>query len=447
MRARSCATSTASRSWPTSTRSPISRHATSWRRRSVVASTNAASTTCGSTPPRSTSFPSRFPTIWEACRAVGLDPTRDWLPVAPAAHYLSGGVCTDLDGATTLPGCGRAAKRRARACTAPTAWRRTRCSRVSCSRARAVEAIVDGRDRCEPDGRAAPRVSGPEAPSPRRSVATEPGASIRDELQRIMTRDAGVLRSAASLERAADALAGMVPTDVEEREPAHREHGARARGDGAARVARHAHPLRLSRGVGRRSSAVSCSRAPPTPSSCRSPTSRARAVTMSDFDAPVHVVAGARRRRARRGPRPARRPHRGARPGRRLRHRRCRRPRRRRASPAPRARPRSSPSSTARWSVEWLVDDGDTVGPATKVGEVTGPLRVGAHRRAHRAQLPVPPVGSRHRDPPVRGGRRDRGAGLGHPQDAARAARGGEGRRARRRRRQPPRLVVGASCW
>src|SRR5207237_6783991 len=47
-------------------------------------------------------FPDRFPTIWAACRAAGLDPTRDWLPVAPAAHYLSGGVCTDLNGATTL---------------------------------------------------------------------------------------------------------------------------------------------------------------------------------------------------------------------------------------------------------------------------------------------------------------------------------------------------------
>ncbi len=57
-------------------------------------------------------FEARFPTIWRASRAVGLDPRRDWLPVAPAAHYLCGGVCTDLDGATVLPGlwaCGEAA--------------------------------------------------------------------------------------------------------------------------------------------------------------------------------------------------------------------------------------------------------------------------------------------------------------------------------------------------
>ena len=48
-------------------------------------------------------FAERFPTIFRACRAVGLDPTREWLPVAPAAHYLSGGIVTDLDGATALP--------------------------------------------------------------------------------------------------------------------------------------------------------------------------------------------------------------------------------------------------------------------------------------------------------------------------------------------------------
>ena len=34
----------------------------------------------------------------------GLDPSVDWLPIAPAAHYISGGVLTDLDGASALPG-------------------------------------------------------------------------------------------------------------------------------------------------------------------------------------------------------------------------------------------------------------------------------------------------------------------------------------------------------
>ena len=45
----------------------------------------------------------RFPLISEACRRAGLDLARDPIPVGPAAHYVMGGVQTDLDGRTTLP--------------------------------------------------------------------------------------------------------------------------------------------------------------------------------------------------------------------------------------------------------------------------------------------------------------------------------------------------------
>jgi L-aspartate oxidase len=46
----------------------------------------------------------RFPTIVARCRADGLDPAAEPIPVAPAAHYLMGGIRTDLSGATSLPG-------------------------------------------------------------------------------------------------------------------------------------------------------------------------------------------------------------------------------------------------------------------------------------------------------------------------------------------------------
>ncbi|HKH13237.1 MAG TPA: FAD-dependent oxidoreductase [Solirubrobacterales bacterium] len=48
--------------------------------------------------------PERFANVFAACRAAGLDAEADPVPVAPAAHYLMGGVVCDLDGATTLPG-------------------------------------------------------------------------------------------------------------------------------------------------------------------------------------------------------------------------------------------------------------------------------------------------------------------------------------------------------
>ena len=44
-----------------------------------------------------------FPTILASCRAHGIDPVRELIPVAPACHYASGGVATDLHGATIRP--------------------------------------------------------------------------------------------------------------------------------------------------------------------------------------------------------------------------------------------------------------------------------------------------------------------------------------------------------
>jgi L-aspartate oxidase len=48
--------------------------------------------------------PARFPNVVAALRDAGLDPTEQLVPVAPAAHYMMGGVVTDLDARSTLPG-------------------------------------------------------------------------------------------------------------------------------------------------------------------------------------------------------------------------------------------------------------------------------------------------------------------------------------------------------
>lgn len=55
---------------------------------------------------------SRFPGIYAFCKRMGIDMAREQIPVAPAAHYLMGGVRTDTLGRTTLPGlyaCGEVA--------------------------------------------------------------------------------------------------------------------------------------------------------------------------------------------------------------------------------------------------------------------------------------------------------------------------------------------------
>ena len=79
--------------------------------------------------------------------------------------------------------------------------------------ARAVEAIGDGRNGPERTG--VLRDVDPFDPGTPVTVRTESGPAIREELQRVMTRDAGVVRSAESLERAAQALASLQPVDVE----------------------------------------------------------------------------------------------------------------------------------------------------------------------------------------------------------------------------------------
>jgi L-aspartate oxidase len=46
----------------------------------------------------------RFPNVVSALEAAGIDPAREPVPVAPAAHYTMGGVATDLEGRSSLPG-------------------------------------------------------------------------------------------------------------------------------------------------------------------------------------------------------------------------------------------------------------------------------------------------------------------------------------------------------
>ncbi|MBN2622845.1 MAG: FAD-binding protein [Acidimicrobiales bacterium] len=173
-------------------------------------------------------FGDRFPTIAAALAGVGLDPARDWLPVAPAAHYLCGGIVADLDGASSLPGLWVAGEA---ACNGVHGANRLASNSLLDGMVfgpRVVEAVGAGLDGPRPtgamravlgDGAASGGAAGAAGGVPGRHLAWSGGdagpggdalpvvdasgvASARAELQRVMTAEAGVLRSDGSLRRA-----------------------------------------------------------------------------------------------------------------------------------------------------------------------------------------------------------------------------------------------------
>ncbi len=153
-------------------------------------------------------FPGRFPNVYADLVQVGLDPSVDWLPVAPAAHHLSGGVITDLWGATFLKGLWAAGEV---ACTGVHGANRLASNSLlegMVFGARVAEAILTGRDSpAMGDGgniRNHDIECGPLSPNqPPSGAALESDVEkLRDQLQRTMTAGAGVVRSANSIRQA-----------------------------------------------------------------------------------------------------------------------------------------------------------------------------------------------------------------------------------------------------
>jgi L-aspartate oxidase len=146
---------------------------------------------------------SRFPTILARCRQAGIDPVTAPIPVAPAAHYASGGVATDLHGRTSIPGlyaCGEVAR------TGVHGANRLASNSL-------LEGLVFSARIAEDLASDLPAQGEPAPPG----ETGEPAAwvvdeSVRGPLQRAMTRGVGVLRGADGLAGAQAALAGFAAT-------------------------------------------------------------------------------------------------------------------------------------------------------------------------------------------------------------------------------------------
>ena len=174
----------------------------------------------------------RFPTILATCRSYGVDPVTDLIPVAPACHYASGGVATDLHGQSSIPGlfaCGEVA-----------------CSGVHGANRLASNSLLEG---LVFSRRIAARLA--EGLPPRQQPVEDlrpagllPGEA-RGRIQSVMTERAGVLRSEA----------GLVDGVAAPRRGGRRD-GGRGRRTGAGR------PPTCSRSAGRSSRPRCCARRP-----------------------------------------------------------------------------------------------------------------------------------------------------------------------------------------
>jgi L-aspartate oxidase len=160
--------------------------------------------------------PGRFPNVVTALRDAGLDPTAELVPVAPASHYMMGGIVTDLDGRSDVPGLYAVGEC---ACTGLHGANRLASNSLSECFVFGRRAAVRALDEPQPGETSAPAAGEPVAPPPTR------------ETRKAMWRHAGLERDAEGLAPLLDdphPLARLVARSALFREES---RGAHARAD------------------------------------------------------------------------------------------------------------------------------------------------------------------------------------------------------------------------
>ena len=139
----------------------------------------------------------RFPTILATCRIHGVDPVTELIPVAPACHYASGGVATDVDGQSSVPGL--------------FATGEVACSGVHGANRLASNSLLEGLVFSRRIAEAIERDGLPPRGTPVRDTRS-PGlvsAAVMTDSQAVMTDKVGVLRTARGMAEAVDDLAAL----------------------------------------------------------------------------------------------------------------------------------------------------------------------------------------------------------------------------------------------
>ncbi len=155
----------------------------------------------------------RFPNIHETCLKFGIDITSEPIPVVPAAHYMCGGVTTDLHGRTTVPGLWAIGEC---ACTGLHGANRLASNSLLEGLVFGHRAALKANEQIDAD-RSAPWPTVPEwavgaaLPSDEAVVITQNWA----ELRQLMWNYVGIVRSDARLRRAARRI-GMLEEEIRE---------------------------------------------------------------------------------------------------------------------------------------------------------------------------------------------------------------------------------------
>lgn len=146
----------------------------------------------------------RFPTVVAACEEHGLDPSKELVPIVPAAHYLCGGIRTGLEGRSSLPGLYAIGEC---ACTGVHGANRLASNSLlegtvfALTAARDIASVLQGRERKRAAGRSAPvKIALPEA---------EFCWELRTRLRETMWKHVGLLRDEHGLKEAAAELSAI----------------------------------------------------------------------------------------------------------------------------------------------------------------------------------------------------------------------------------------------
>lgn len=141
-----------------------------------------------------------FPTIWQRLSEIGLLIDRDWIPVVPAQHYSCGGVVTDLNGKTNVPGLYASGEV---SCTGVHGANRLASNSL-------LEAIVfsfKAAEVVQDEPLAIQEISELKAPY---CLPENEAILLRHALQKLMSAQAGIFRTTAGLQEASDKIASAL---------------------------------------------------------------------------------------------------------------------------------------------------------------------------------------------------------------------------------------------